>query len=167
MGLLGAGGRAAVLYGQGAAQATAREPARGNLLARASGLTWALTLAGLRVLARASDGNALPVVVAGNIFVWLLSLPGAMLTTTPAWRDVAVVTYLGCVQIGVAYLLLTRAMRRVSAFEASLILWLEPVANPIWTWLLFHERMSAGELVGAALICAGIVAQSCGAKSAA
>jgi drug/metabolite transporter (DMT)-like permease len=163
MGFLVAAGMALFFVGRGAAQATAQDPAAGNLLAVASGLTWALTLMGLRAMARGGSNDALPVVVAGNVFVFLFSMPAALPIAAASVRDVAVIVYLGSVQIGLAYVLLTRAMRHVRVFEASLILLLEPVSNPIWSWLLHHERMSAGELGGAALICAGVALQAYGA----
>ena len=74
------------------------------------------------------------------------------------------ILYLGCVQVGLAYVFLTRGIRHVKAFEASLILLLEPVSNPLWSWLLHHERMSVGEMGGAALICAGVALQAYGGR---
>jgi drug/metabolite transporter (DMT)-like permease len=78
----------------------------------------------------------------------------------PAWKDLAVVAYLGCFQIGLAYWLLTRAIKRVPVFEASLILLLEPVSNPIWSWLIHGERMDAWALAGAASVLAGVAWQA-------
>lgn len=167
MGALVAAGMALFFVGRGAAQATAPDPLTGNVLALASGLAWALTLVGLRSMARRStgDGNdALAVVVAGNVFAFLFSMPAALPLAVPALRDVAVILYLGCVQVGLAYVFLTRGIRHVKAFEASLILLLEPVSNPLWSWLLHHERMSVGEMGGAALICAGVALQAYGGR---
>ena len=45
-------------------------------------------------------------------------------------------------------------MRRVPAFEASLLLLLEPVLNPVWAWLVHGERPGAWSLAGGALILA-------------
>ena len=160
MGLLVAAGMLLFLLGRNAPQATAPDPATGNVMALASGLTWALTLAGMRRLARSSGGSALPVVVLGNLIALLLSLPGALPMAMPAWKDLAVVAYLGCFQIGLAYWLLTRAIKRVPVFEASLILLLEPVSNPIWSWLIHGERMDAWALAGAASVLAGVAWQA-------
>jgi drug/metabolite transporter (DMT)-like permease len=159
MGLLMAAGMALFLIGRNAPQSTAPNPALGNLLAAASGLTWALTLAGLRRLAR-SSGGTLPVVVLGNLLVFLLSLPGALPMALPGWKDAAVILYLGCVQVVLAYWLLTRAIPRVPAFEASLILLLEPVSNPLWSWLIHGERMDGWALAGAACVLAGVAWQA-------
>jgi len=160
MGLLVATGMVLFLVGTSAPEATAPYPAAGNVLAAASGLTWALTLAGLRRLARSTGGSALPVVVAGNVIVFLLSLAGALPMAVPSWKDIAVILYLGCAQIGLAYWFLARAIRRVPAFEASLILLLEPVSNPLWSWLIHGERMSEWALAGAACVLAGVARQA-------
>jgi drug/metabolite transporter (DMT)-like permease len=40
----------------------------------------------------------------------------------------------------------------VSAFEASLLLLLEPVLNPIWTWLVHGEKPGVWSIAGAAVI---------------
>ena len=47
---------------------------------------------------------------------------------------------------------MTDAMKFVPAIEASLLLLLEPVLNPIWTWLVWRERPSNLALAGGALI---------------
>ena len=165
MGLLVGAGMALFLLGGNAPQATAPDPVTGNILAAASGLTWALTLTGLRRLASGGTGNALPVVVLGNLIAMALSLPGALPMAMPAWKDVALVVYLGFFQVGMAYWLLTRAIRRVPVFEASLILLLEPVSNPLWSWLIHGERMDAWSLAGAACVLAGVVWQAWSARS--
>lgn len=159
-GLLVAAGMALFMLGRNAPQSTAPDPATGNLLAAVSGLSWALTLAGMRRLARTTGGSALPVVVLGNLIALLLSLPGALPMGIPAWQDAAVIVYLGCVQVGLAYWLLARAIKRVPVFEASLILLLEPVSNPLWSWLIHGERMDAWALAGAAFVLAGVAWQA-------
>jgi drug/metabolite transporter (DMT)-like permease len=63
-----------------------------------------------------------------------------------------VLLYLGIFQIGLAYLLLTRAIRHVPAFEATTVLLLEPALNPVWVWLVEGERPGQGSLEGGALI---------------
>ena len=156
MGLLVATGMVLFLAGSNAPQASAPNPAAGNLLGVVSGLTWALTLAGMRWIARSRGGNALPVVVAGNLLVFALSLPGALPMAAPAWKDVVLILHLGCFQIGLSYVLLTRAIGRVPVFEASLILLLEPVSNPVWSWLVHGERMDAWSLAGAGFVLAGV-----------
>jgi drug/metabolite transporter (DMT)-like permease len=66
--------------------------------------------------------------------------------------DLALVAYLGVFQIGIAYVLVLRALRRVSALEAALLLMVEPVLNPLWAWLLHGEEPGALALLGGAII---------------
>jgi drug/metabolite transporter (DMT)-like permease len=57
-----------------------------------------------------------------------------------ALSDAALLVYLGVFQIGLAYLCFVRGLRHVPALEASLLLMLEPVLNPIWTWVVHREE---------------------------
>jgi drug/metabolite transporter (DMT)-like permease len=56
------------------------------------------------------------------------------------------------VQIGVAYMFLARGIEGVPAFEASLLLLVEPALNPVWAWLVLGEQPSAWAIVGAVII---------------
>ena len=72
-------GLALVLAGHDAPVATAPDPARGNVLAALSGLTWALTVCGLRWVGdEARGGSAVPSVVLGNAIAFLAALPVAL-----------------------------------------------------------------------------------------
>jgi drug/metabolite transporter (DMT)-like permease len=71
--------------------------------------------------------------------------------------DWLLIAYLGIVQIGLSYLLLTRAMGRVSALEAGLLLMFEPVLTPLWAWAVHGERPTAWALAGGAVILAATV----------
>ncbi|HEX2252664.1 MAG TPA: DMT family transporter [Thermoanaerobaculia bacterium] len=140
----------------------APDPFTGNLLALAAGVTWAATLVGLRWLGTRSetgqgDVSALAVVI-GNLFACLFALPPALAGTASlaraGWSDAFLVLFLGVVQVGLAYAFLTRAFRRVPAFEASLLLLVEPVLNPVWVWMIHGETPGAWALVGGAVILA-------------
>jgi imidazolonepropionase-like amidohydrolase len=54
--------------------------------------------------------------------------------------------YLGVFQIGLAYAFLTRALVQVSALEAALLLFVEPVLSPLWAFLVHAERPGAFSL---------------------
>lgn len=144
------------------AVASAPDPRTGNLFGAASGLTWALTLAGLRWLGRRKGGGnpAIATVVLGNMLACLVTLPMALPVLHADWNDVAVLLYLGIFQIGLAYFLVSRAIRHVPAFEATTVLLLEPALNPVWVWLVQGERPGAGSIAGGALILAATVANA-------
>jgi drug/metabolite transporter (DMT)-like permease len=148
------GGLALLVGGVDPPQASAPDPVLGNRLAAASGLTWALTLVGLRHAARDDGAVAASAVVVGNALAALVCLPFALPLPPPSGADVAVLLYLGVFQIGLAYFLLTRGISHLPALEASLLLLIEPVLNPIWAWAFQGETPAAASLAGGAVILA-------------
>ena len=150
-----AAGLALFFGGTEAPRETATDPELGNLLAAASGVTWALSVSGLRWLARDDEqgGAALSAALAGNVIAALVCIPVAWRTlesgTTADW---ALLLFLGVCQIGLAYACLSAGVRRVPALEATLLLLLEPVLNPVWTWIVHGEAPGPLALVGAVVI---------------
>ena len=132
---------------------TAPEPTLGNVLAAVSSVTVALMMMGLRWLGAGTGGSAPAAVVLGNVIAFAVALPFALpLHAGP--RDAAILAYLGVFQIGLAYPLLLRALRHVSAIEASLLLFVEPVLSPIWAFLVHGERPGSWAIAGGLLILA-------------
>ncbi len=135
-------------------RATAPDPARGNLLAAGSGVTWALTVCGLRWMgSRDADGSsAMAAVVVGNLIAFAASLPGALPLGDHRAGDWVVILYLGTFQIGVAYMLVTSALHWLPALEASIILLIEPALNPLWAWVVHGEVPGSFAIAGGAII---------------
>lgn len=133
---------------------TAPRPLLGNLLAAGSGLTMAGTLVGLRWLSRGTHAAGLSgtAVLAGNFLVVVVCLPFFTPWPDPAWFDWALVGFLGVFQLGLAYVLVSRALPHLPAFEVSLLILLEPVLNPVWTWLAHGEQPGSLALVGGGVI---------------
>lgn len=148
-------GLACFFVGIDPASATAPNPFLGNLLASLSGFTWALTIMGLRALGRnsAEEGSWGPAsALWGSIFASLGCLPMALPIGPSTPQDWLIVGYLGVFQIAVAYIFLLRGIERVPAVEASLLLLLEPVLNPIWAWAVHGEKPGAWSLSGGAIL---------------
>jgi drug/metabolite transporter (DMT)-like permease len=152
------GGLSLFLVEPGPALGTAPDPALGNALAAASGVTWAATILGLRWMSRGAGGAgaAAGATVAGNLIAFAVCLPAA-LPPSGDGGDWLLVAYLGLVQVGLAYVLLTAAVRHVSAFEASLLLLVEPALNPVWTWA-FHGESPTGLAIGGGALILGATA---------
>ena len=125
----------------------------GNLVALASGLAFALCIIGLR-LAREDAPAAL---VLGNLLAAAAVLPLWPAGPTPRPLDLALLAYLGVFQLGLAYLCFARGIARIPALEASLLVLLEPVLNPIWTYLVVGERPGPWALLGGAVVLAATV----------
>ena len=136
--------------------ATAPNPPLGNALAALSGLTWALTIMGLRRLGRVEGRAALSTtgsaVVAGNLLACVVCLRAAWPVESSLPGDWIVVFYLGVFQIGLAYFWMTHGVRRVPAFETALLLLLEPVLNVVWTGWIHAEWPGPWSLTGCAII---------------
>jgi drug/metabolite transporter (DMT)-like permease len=142
--------------GQPEPTTTASDPQRGNILGAASGLVWALTLLILRYVGRTdtSGETTIAAVVAGNTFACIGAMPLALPLPAASAGEWATLLYLGVFQIGLAYVCLASAVRRLHALEISLLLLLEPVLNPIWTWLIRDEHPGGWTIVGGSVIIA-------------
>jgi drug/metabolite transporter, DME family len=146
-------GVALFFIGNETAVATAPDPKRGNLIALASGVSYACMLIGLRWLARHGEGSsALAATTLGNIFAFLCALPMALPVAHAAASDLGMLLYVGVIQVGLAYVLLTRGIRHVPAVEATTLLMLEPAFNPFWSWLVHREIPGTLALIGGVII---------------
>jgi drug/metabolite transporter (DMT)-like permease len=125
----------------------------GNLLAISSGLFFAWLVLLLR---KQKDANPLQSIIMGNILVFLIGLPfcrGLQLST----GNVAGILALGIFQIAIPYLFYSAAIRHVRAFDAILVMTLEPVLNPIWVWLVIAEVPGLWSMVGGLIVIAAIL----------
>jgi len=131
----------------------------GNLLAIASGVFFALAIVLLRREAKSASGDALPSTTLGNLIAAAVTLPWALKAAPEmlSLKGGGVLLYLGIVQLGLAYFLFVRGVRRVPAAEASLISMLEPVLNPVWVLIGFGERPGPWAIAGGAIVIAAVV----------
>ncbi len=121
----------------------------GVTVALASGLAFAVMTVLMR---KQKDGSPLESIILGNFLGFLVGLRDlwhAPALALPGWLALAT---LGVVQLGLAYLLYSRALKHVTALEAVLIPVLEPILNPIWVMLVIGERPSGLALAGGALV---------------
>jgi drug/metabolite transporter (DMT)-like permease len=121
----------------------------GILLATASGVSFALMIVLLR---KQGAGSTIEAVILGNLFGFLVGLPAMVSAPWPDSRSLIALLLLGVVQLGIPYLLYSRAIRHVTALEAVLIPVIEPILNPIWVLLVVHERPSPLSLLGGAIV---------------
>jgi DME family drug/metabolite transporter len=167
-----AAGLVLLVAGLEPASATAPQPLRGNLLAAMTGLTWGLTILGMRALGRGGAGagsspaaasradDAVMAALWGNVLAACVALPWTFPLPATSATDWVILAFLGLFQIAFAYRLLTRGIGGVPALEASLLLMLEPVLSPIWAWLVHGERPGPRVLAGGAIILAATLLNS-------
>lgn len=132
---------------------------QGNLVALASGLCFAFYLLLLRH-DKSRAVNRASSVIYGNLLVVIFCAPAffGAVQRGIGGGDLAGMAYLGVIQIGIAYLLFTRAMARgVRSLDAGIISYIEPVLNPIWVFLFLSERPSTWAILGGAIIVSAVV----------
>lgn len=76
---------------------------------------------------------------------------------TASWHDVGIYALLGCVQLGVQYVLLTMGARHLPAAEAALTTRMTLVLAPLFAWLGAGEVPGEMTLIGGAVIVAAIL----------
>ena len=150
------------VMGQPEPTTTAPDPVRGNILALVCSITWALTLLGLRYIQRDQTHTSagLSAVTLGSFFASVAAWPFAWPLPAASAVEWATVAYLGVCQVGLAYVCLTAAMRVLPALEVSLLLLIEPVLNPIWTWMIHGEQPGTYTIIGGAVIIAATAIKS-------
>lgn len=147
-----AAGLAMCFAGRPDPTATAPDPSTGNVLGVLSSITWAFTLIGFRWGERHGPRTGLSAVVVGNAIAFGTGLPFLFPLPVATPVEWATMAYLGVFQIGLAYVFLTRAVAQLPALDLSLVLLLEPVLNPIWTWAIRGEEPGAWTMLGGAVI---------------
>jgi DME family drug/metabolite transporter len=125
----------------------------GTLRALLSGLCFAVLILALRF---ERHGGAEAAVTWGNVVAAVALLPFVASDLTLSARSTVVLGLLGVFQIAVAYALFVAGLKQVTATQASLTGMAEPVANPIWVFLLLGEVPSTFAMLGGAVVLAAI-----------
>ncbi len=122
----------------------------GNLIALASGVAFAFCIIGLRHL----QGEGNQAAAWGNLLAVAVCFPFVASGPSPTALDLGIVFFLGAFQLGLAYALFVKGIQRTPAVEASLLILLEPVLNPLWAYLFAGERPGPWALLGGSIILA-------------
>jgi drug/metabolite transporter (DMT)-like permease len=96
------------------------------------------------------------------LFAWILAAMGRPHGDLAFPRDprtaIALVAF-GVLQMGLPYLLFGIGLRTVSPQEAGILTLMEPVLNPIWTYLADGEIPSGATIVGGAILVSVLLAR--------
>jgi drug/metabolite transporter (DMT)-like permease len=120
----------------------------GNLLAAGSGICFAFFTVLMRMQ---KEGSPIESVLLGNIITAVVGIPFIFsdMPGTTGWINLVV---LGVVQLGLPYILYAKAIKHVTALEASLIPVIEPLLNPVWVFLFIGEVPGLWALVGGIIV---------------
>ncbi|MGQ0664741.1 MAG: DMT family transporter [Pseudomonadota bacterium] len=118
-------------------------------------LAMAVNLVMLRRFGQTTD--MVPTVLLAGLYATATALPIAWPLMASA-RDIALLAVMGFFQVGLGCLLVTLAIRHLSAPEVGLLALLEVILGPLWVWLGIGEQPSALALAGGLIVVAAVVA---------
>ncbi|KRQ85804.1 threonine and homoserine efflux system [Caloramator mitchellensis] len=124
----------------------------GNLLSILSGITYALLAIYMR---KQKDKSPEESLIIGNLITAVISIP-FMLQSMPSKMSWLGLLLLGTIQLGLPYLLYAKAIKHITAIEAVLIPVIEPLLNPLWTFLVLNERPTPWALLGGFVVLSAI-----------
>lgn len=126
----------------------------GNILALVSGMFLGIMFF---LVGYVGEDERLSGLVIGLAISIVIGLPFVFTTEVPVtWEYIFYTLIHGIVQVGLSYVLYTRAIRYCSALTCSLIAVLEPLCGPIWVYFAVGEAPSAYALAGSAVVIATI-----------
>ncbi len=121
------------------------------------GVLTSLFFAALILSLRSQRGlGAEAAVTWGNVLTAAALFPFVRNDLALSLKSGTVLVFLGVVQIAGAYALFVEGLKHVTATQASLAGMLEPIANPIWVFLILGERPSPYAIVGGVIVLAAI-----------
>lgn len=127
---------------------------QGVTVAAFSGFLFSIYMVNLRFL-RGFDPFVLT--FANNLICSLALLPLAASGLAVSVDQILALAVMGVVQLGIPYYLFSKGLQSISLQEASLIVLIEPVLNPIWVALVVGEVPSAHTLAGGGVILFSLV----------
>lgn len=120
----------------------------GNIFGLLSGISYGLFTIFMRMQ---KDGSPVESVIMGNAITAIIGLPFLFseIPDTKGWLSLVV---LGVVQLGIPYILYSKAITNATALEASLITMIEPILNPVWVILIIGERPGLFSIIGGIIV---------------
>lgn len=131
----------------------------GDVIAALAGVTFALNIVMLRKQKNASPidslllGHIFTAIIAGGISLFM---PAPVLTA----KSLLAVGALGIVQIGLAAILFSYGIKRITALESILTAVIEPLFNPLWVFLATGEAPGLRALSGGFVIIGAVLISS-------
>lgn len=129
--------------------------ALGDGFAVISGIFFALCVVLLR---KERHGSPISIVLLGNLITAAIGLP-FMAVKPPDATDLLLLLPLGVLQLGLGYILFVRGVRHVSAIEGTLIPVVEPLLNPLWVAIFYHEYPTPLAVIGGAIVVGTVTAR--------
>lgn len=136
-----------------------RELSSGHLLGDLLGLLSGLCFAGVFFANKLPNANPVDSVYLGNLLTFFL-LPLVFFDQsvyTLDYKGWIMLIIMGVFQLGLAYLLFSIGITKISATSANIIATIEPVLNPVWVFLFIHEVPNPIALLGGVIVLATVI----------
>ncbi len=128
----------------------------GNMVAIGSGIA----LAGVTISLRfQKDEKPVETTLLGHLITAVIGIP-FLIGISYSTGDLVGLFVLGTFQVGIAYIFYSLAVKHLTALESILIMFLEPILNPIWVFLIAGERPGPISLVGGVIVLGTVIARS-------
>jgi len=120
----------------------------GNLFGALSGLSMAVMMLCMR---REKAGEPGMLILMGCLIGVLIGFP-SLIRESFSLRSVSIILFLGLFQMGLSYVFFSIAIKYLDALESSLVLFIEPVLNPVWVFLIIGEVPGHLALAGGLMV---------------
>jgi len=120
----------------------------GNTVAILSGVVLAASTIAMRLQ---KDGSPVETTLLGHMITIFIGLP-FVFNANFTLQNIIGLILLGVFQIGISYILYALAIKHLKALESMLIMFLEPILNPIWVAIFYGEKPSLYSLIGGIII---------------
>ncbi len=132
----------------------------GDLFALLSGVSFGVMSVFMRM---EKDNDPMQSVFWGNILTFMITAP-FMRELTFTMPNVVGILLLGIFQLGLSYVIYSKAIKHVTALEAVLIPIVEPLLNPIWVMLLQKEVPTLYAIIGGSIVLIGVTVRAISPK---
>ncbi len=148
-----------LIAGVGATDAFGRDPRLGVVFGLLTGITYAIFLLGFRAAGRSLGSPAGPLLDAtlgATLGTLVFGALDGQLDFTVTWPAHGWLLALAVGSQVVGWQLIGAALPRLPALETSVFLLLQPMLTALWAWQLFGERLAVAQILGIALVLAGV-----------
>ena len=125
----------------------------GNVLAVLSGVSYA----GVFMLYRFAKWDSLSSIFLGQALSAVTCVWFVFGETDFGVTAIGGIVALGVFQLALAYIFMSKGLDEVPAVTASLTTAIEPILNPLWVALFYHEMITPLAFVGAVIVIAAVV----------
>ena len=108
-------------------------------------------------LRKQKQGRPIDSVLMGNLLTFCICTPFIFQDVTFEANIWLKIVFLGIIQLGLAYILFTIAIKHVTALDAVIYPVIEPIFNPLFAYVFLGETLQFFAYIGGALVLMGVI----------